>query len=111
MRKADVTGLLADELVGDAACMQKLRDRVLQLAGCDVNVFRGKYPTLGMMGGIDKRALAAGAEAIDRDLERVAPAVAAGRYIPDLDHGIPDDVSYENYCYYARRLKELVGKE
>ncbi len=80
-------------------------------AGCDVNVFRGKYPTLGMMGGIDKRALAAGAEAIDRDLERVAPAVAAGRYIPDLDHGIPDDVSYENYCYYARRLKELVGKE
>ena len=38
MRKADVTGLLSDKLVGDSACMQKLRDRVLQLAGCDVNV-------------------------------------------------------------------------
>ena len=50
-------------------------------------------------------------EAIDRELERVAPAVAAGRYIPDLDHVIPDDVSYENYCYYARRLNELVGKD
>ncbi|MEK9139185.1 MAG: hypothetical protein AAB393_18855, partial [Bacteroidota bacterium] len=27
-------------------------------AGCDVNVWRDKYPTLGMMGGIDKRVLA-----------------------------------------------------
>jgi len=80
-------------------------------AGCDVNALRRKYPTLGMMGGIDKRALADGPGAIDRELERVRPAVAAGRYVPDLDHCVPDDVSWENYCYYARRLKELVGKQ
>ncbi len=80
-------------------------------AGCDVNVFRDDYPTLAMMGGIDKRALAAGPEAIDAELERVRPAVEKGRYIPDLDHLIPDNVSWENYCYYARALQGLVGKE
>jgi len=79
-------------------------------AGCDVNVFRRKYPTLAFMGGIDKRALAIGPEAIDVELSRVRPAVQAGRYIPDLDHGIPDDVSWTNFRYYAERLRELIGK-
>jgi hypothetical protein len=79
-------------------------------AGCDVNAWRAKYPTLGMMGGIDKRALAEGPAAIDRELARIAPAIEKGRYIPDLDHLIPDDVSWENYCYYAEALKRLVGK-
>jgi len=62
-------------------------------AGCDVNVWRDKYPTLGMMGGIDKRALAQGPQAIDQELERIKPAMKKGRYIPDLDHLIPDNVS------------------
>jgi uroporphyrinogen decarboxylase len=79
-------------------------------AGCDVNRLRRKYPALGMMGGIDKRALALGRVAIDRELDRIAPAVEKGRYIPDLDHLIPNDVSWDNYCYYAERLKSLVGK-
>jgi len=35
--------------------------------------------------------------------------VAAGRYIPDLDHSVPDDVSWANFCYYAEALKRLVG--
>jgi hypothetical protein len=77
-------------------------------AGCDVNGLRCRYPGLAMMGGIDKRALAQDRAAIDRELERVRPAVGSGRYIPELDHLVPDDVSWDNYCYYARRLKELV---
>ncbi len=79
-------------------------------AGCDVNALREKYPTLAFMGGIDKRALAKDKAAIDREIDRVAPALAKGRYIPDLDHLIPDDVSWENYAHYVRRLKALVGK-
>jgi uroporphyrinogen decarboxylase len=79
-------------------------------AGCDINVMQQKYPTLGMMGGIDKRALAESPEAIDRELERIKPAVGLGRYIPDLDHMIPHDISWDNYCCYAERLKALVGK-
>ena len=79
-------------------------------AGCDVNAWQKKYPTLGMMGGIDKRALARGPAAIDRELHRIQPAVAAGRYIPELDHLIPDDVSWDHYSYYATALRHLVGK-
>lgn len=79
-------------------------------AGCDVNVWRDKYPTLAFMGGIDKRVLAHGPAAIDRELERVRPAMEKGRYIPDLDHLIPDDVSWENYHHYVKALKRLVGK-
>ena len=80
-------------------------------AGCDVNAWQRKYPTLAFMGGIDKRELANGTAAIDRELDRIRPAIARGRYIPDLDHLVPDDVSWENYCYYAGRLKAIVGKE
>ncbi|NLG51145.1 MAG: hypothetical protein GX552_13640 [Chloroflexi bacterium] len=80
-------------------------------AGCDVNVLQAKYPTLAMMGGVDKRVLAVGPEAIDAELERVRPAVERGRYIPDLDHCIPDDVSWPNYVYYAQALKKLLGKD
>jgi uroporphyrinogen decarboxylase len=80
-------------------------------AGCDVNVVRAKYPTLALGGGIDKRALALGPAAIDRELDRIMPAVRKGRYLPDLDHLIPDDVSWPNYCHFARGLKKRLGKE
>jgi len=82
-------------------------------AGCDVNIFQDKYPLLGMMDGIDKRVLAdghGGHKAIDRELQQIMPAVKKGRYIPELDHCVPDNVSWENYYYYAHALKRLIGK-
>ena len=79
-------------------------------AGCDVNEYQKRYPTLAMSGGIDKRILAQGPAAIDRELERIRPAVDRGRYIPELDHLVPDDVSWENYGHYARGLRKLIGK-
>ena len=97
-----------------APCM--IRDGVNLLfpnevaAGCDVNDWRARYPSLGLMGGIDKRALAHGQAAIDRELARIAPALETGRYIPTLDHLVPDDVSWENYVYYAEALKTLIDK-
>jgi uroporphyrinogen decarboxylase len=80
-------------------------------AGVDVNAWREKFPSLAFMGGIDKRELALGPEAIDRELDRIWPCVEKGRYIPDLDHLIPDDVSWENYLYYVEQLKQRVGKK
>ncbi len=77
-------------------------------AGADVNVYRKKYPGLALMGGIDKRALALGPAAIDAELERIRPALAAGCYIPDLDHHVPDDVSWPNFYHYASRLREMI---
>jgi uroporphyrinogen decarboxylase len=79
-------------------------------AGCDVNDWQRRFPELAFSGGIDKRELSKGKAAIDRELERIRPALACGRYIPELDHLVPDDVSWENYCYFARQLKKLVGK-
>lgn len=79
-------------------------------AGADPNLFRTKYPALALMGGFDKRAAAIGPKAIDAELERLRPAMESGRYIVDFDHLVPDDVSYENFCYYAQALKRMVGK-
>jgi len=80
-------------------------------AGVDVNVYRQRFPGLALMGGIDKRALAQDPDAIDAELDRVWPAVQTGRYIPDLDHLVPDDVSWDNYRYYAEQLKRRVTGE
>jgi uroporphyrinogen decarboxylase len=77
-------------------------------AGSDVNYFRKKYPGLAILGGIDKRALARDHKAIDAELARIRPAIATGMYIPELDHLVPDDVSWENYDYYARQLKKMI---
>ena len=77
-------------------------------AGMDVLAVRRKYgQQLRIWGGVDKRALAHGRAAIDAELERVRPLIEEGGYIPHTDHSIPPDVTYENFCYYTRRLGEV----
>ena len=61
---------------------------------------------LRLMGGIDKRAMAAGPEAIDAELAHVVPLFKAGGFLPWCDHHVPPDVSLENYLYYVKRMKE-----
>jgi len=79
--------------------------------GMDVNKIRKEYGrVLRMWYGIDKRALATGKEAIDKEIERVEPLVKEGGYVPGPDHGIPPDVPYSNYLYYGEKLWELVNK-
>jgi len=79
-------------------------------AGCDVNQWRDQFPTLALSGGFDKRALALGPEAIDNEITRIFPALKKGRYIPTLDHLVPDDVSWENYQYYVNALKAMIDQ-
>jgi len=62
-----------------------------------------------LVGGVDKRALIAGKDAIDREVPRVARLAEQGGYIPHVDHRVPADVSYENYLYYLRRKREVLG--
>jgi uroporphyrinogen decarboxylase len=76
-------------------------------ARSDPGAMRERYPTFALMGGIDKRALAAGREAIDRELERLIPAVEKGGYLPMVDHLVPPDVTLENYLYYLERRRKL----
>ena len=77
-------------------------------AGNDVVATARKYPDLVLTGGIDKRVLADGPDAIDAYLERIMPVmVARGGYVPTCDHGVPDNVSYASYMHYRRRMMEL----
>jgi len=76
-------------------------------SGCDVVEIRRQYPQLLMRGGFDKRILAAGQDAIDREVERIMPFMKdQGGYIPMCDHGVPEEVSFENYMHYRKRMLE-----
>ncbi len=77
-------------------------------AGMDVVEVRAEYPHLQMLGGIDKNALAQGPEAIDRELERVAPVVKTGGYVPAVDHYVPPNVSWDNFVYYRQQLRKIL---
>ena len=77
-------------------------------AGCDVVRTAQEYPDLAIFGGIDKRVLAQGRDAIDAMLERIIPVMRErGGYIPTCDHGVPEEVPYEDYLYYRRRVVDL----
>ncbi|NLF02438.1 MAG: hypothetical protein GX601_15830 [Anaerolineales bacterium] len=79
-------------------------------AGCDVVELGRQYPELAMFGGIDKRVLAQGRAAIDVYLERVLPTMRArGGYIPTCDHGVPEEVPYQDYLHFRQRCIELGG--
>jgi uroporphyrinogen decarboxylase len=61
-----------------------------------------------LIGGVNKLALIAGREAIDRELERLHPLVERGRFIPTVDHRVPPDVTFENYLYYLEKKREIL---
>lgn len=70
-------------------------------SGCDVVRTGREYPDLAVFGGIDKRELARGREAIKAMVERILPAMRErGGYIPTCDHGVPMEVSLDDYRYY-----------
>ena len=79
-------------------------------SGCDVVQVGKDYPELIMSGGIDKRVLAQGPDVIDRYLEKILPVMRKrGGYIPTCDHGVPTEVSWQNYLFYRRRCVEYGG--
>jgi len=77
-------------------------------SGCDVVEIGKKYPDLRMRGGIDKRVLAQGKEAIDRMVDRIMPQMKRrGGYIPTCDHGVPEEVDFDDYMHYRHRMQEF----
>jgi len=79
-------------------------------SGCDVVAVGKRHPNLAIFGGIDKRILAQSKQAIDREVERILPVMRKrGGYIPTCDHGVPEEVPYENYVHYRQRCVELGG--
>lgn len=76
-------------------------------SGVDVVELGQEYPDILISGGIDKRIIAQGGDAIKRHLEYIMPAMRKrGGYIPTCDHGVPEEVSYENYLLFRKLLKE-----
>lgn len=78
-------------------------------AGMDIIEVRKKYgKKLCILGGIDKRALAEDKKAIEKEiLDKVPKLLKEGGYIPLLDHAVPPEVSFENFKYFVKLLKEL----
>lgn len=76
-------------------------------AEMDVAAYRAQYPTLLMMGGVDKRALAFGRDAIDHEIDKIRRTIASGGLIPFFDHGLPHDASYANFVYFTEQLKRV----
>jgi hypothetical protein len=84
-----------------------------QAAGNDVVAMRKKYgKELILSGAIDKRSLAKGKDAIKAEvISKVPFLLEQGGYFPSVDHTVPPDVSFENYCYYVNLLREVAGLE
>lgn len=80
-------------------------------AGNDIVAYRRQYGTqMAYIGGIDKRALAAGGEKMRDEVQRVVPSLLKeGGFIPGCDHGVPPDISWPNYVEYSRLLAQLLG--
>ncbi|MCP4168212.1 MAG: hypothetical protein GY759_20295 [Chloroflexi bacterium] len=80
-------------------------------SGMDIVEVRKKYGRdLAIMGGINKRALIPGGEMMRREVDRVMPLVEQGGYIPELDHSVPPDVSWPNFCEYIEYVDYRLGR-
>jgi uroporphyrinogen decarboxylase len=78
-------------------------------AGNDILEYRRRHPSLGIMCGLDKRALAGTRRQIDREIDRCRRMIALGRYVPGFDHLIPPDVPWDHFAYAMRELKRACG--
>lgn len=79
-------------------------------AGTDPVALRQKYGRdLLLLGGFDKMALYKGPEAILAELKRLTPTLEEGGFIPHVDHRTPGGVTLENYRYYLREKKAMLG--
>lgn len=91
--KAGVTGIFPVEAVND------------------IIAIRGAWPRLQMMGGVDKRPLIGGGRReIDTELDRIAPLMQKGGFVPHIDHAVPADISLESFGYYRERLNDMIEK-
>ncbi|MCK6471561.1 MAG: hypothetical protein L6R28_07430 [Planctomycetes bacterium] len=62
-----------------------------------------------LSGGVNKIKLIEGRAAIDAEVDRLAPLVEEGGFIPHVDHRCPPDVTYANYLYYLERKRKRFG--
>ena len=77
-------------------------------AGMDPVAMRKKYgKKFRMIGGVDKRIVAAGKDAIKKEMERLFPLICEGGFIPKIDHSVSSDISWDNFRYYMETLLSM----
>ncbi len=102
----NVTDVIDGWLDGGVNCMFPVE----VAAGSDpVDIRRRWGPRCLLMGGVNKRPLAAGRDAIVEEVTHLKPLVDEGGFIPHVDHRVPPDVSYEDYLFYLRTKREMYG--
>ena len=73
--------------------------------------YRRRYGRdMRIIGGFSKRILASTPDAIAREIDRLAPLVEEGGFIPLCDHRVPPDVPLRNYIFYIEQAKRVWGK-
>ncbi len=82
-------------------------------AGMDIVQVRQQYGSrLKLMGGIDKHVLRQTPDDIRRELEyKLQPLMRQGGVVFSCDHRIPNGTSIQNYRYYIRTAREMLGLE
>ncbi|MBI4023725.1 MAG: hypothetical protein HY360_02015 [Verrucomicrobia bacterium] len=79
--------------------------------GHDPVQFRKQYGRdMLLIGGVSKTVLAGPLDGITREVERLAPLVEEGGFIPTPDHRVPPDVPLKNYIFYLTEAKRIWGK-
>jgi uroporphyrinogen decarboxylase len=94
-------------------CGINLHNPLEVAAGMDAVALRRKYgKDLTLCGNIDKRVFAKGKEAIRLEvLSKVPFLVETGGYFPCIDHAIPPDISFEDFCFFINLLRVIGGTE
>jgi len=101
----DATLLLALLIEAGVNCLIPLE----VAAGMDAERLRKTYgKRLLCIGGVDKRALAAGGETLEAEVRRRFELARLGGYIPCVDHNVSPDISFQNYCHYVDLRKDLM---
>jgi len=82
-------------------------------AGNDAVALRKKYGReIILAGNIDKRELLKGKDAIREEvISKVPFLLESGGYFPSVDHMVPPDITWENYCYFINTVREVAGLE
>lgn len=85
-------------------------DPIEVAAGNDINEYRKTFrKKIAYRQGVDKRCMAKGGKIIETELARIEPVVRDGGFIPGCDHGVPPDISWNDFVYYCRLLAEMTG--
>lgn len=77
-------------------------------SGNDVAKVLDTFPTVGVIGGLNKNVMAQGKAEIDQEMAKARRLIRKGRFIPGPDHFVLSDVSWANYRYFMEQLREVV---